>query len=109
MNKAVSGCSDQKPCFPDGVCHYPLPCKRQKPLTRADAIRQMTDEQLADLIASHLDMVELGYCQNKKECDEQLKKGETPSAWCRVCLIEWLKSPEREDSADGSQIQLPVR
>ena len=98
----VKGCSDQNPCFPDGVCHYPLTCKQQKPLTRAELIRQLTDEEMADLITRCFDVVDLGYCQNRQECEEMIKTGTTPTEWCRACLLEWLKAPAKEEGADGS-------
>lgn len=59
--------------------------------TRADRVRAMTDEQLADAILDipGLD-TELDFCR-KVDCEEA-EKGECwRSGACRACLIAWLR------------------
>lgn len=59
--------------------------------TRADRVRAMTDEQLADAILDipGLD-TELDFCR-KVDCEEA-EKGECWSnGACRACLIGWLR------------------
>lgn len=60
--------------------------------TRADRVRAMTDEQLADAILDipGLD-TELDFCR-KTDCEEA-EKGECWSnGACRACLIAWLRA-----------------
>ena len=51
-----------------------------KPITNADRIRSMTDEELADIIQ----------CPMSANCD--------PDIPCRVCVLRWLRYP-----VDGSE------
>lgn len=58
-------------------------------MTRADKIRSMTDEQIADAafdigIDDYFD-----FCQNRPECDNQV--GAIPDEWCKKCMLEWLQ------------------
>ena len=69
----VKHCNDARPCFPDGMCHYPLNCKKASPPTWGDAIRSMTDEELAAFLVERIE---------------------------RDRLLEWLKSVKEE--ADGN-------
>ena len=48
----------------------------ERPMTNADRIRQMTDEELADWIAQYERCVE-----HKRKCDSQ----------CYLCWLDWLK------------------
>ena len=41
-------CAHPRPCYDDGKCHYKGECGHKAPLTNADRIRAMTDEELAD-------------------------------------------------------------
>lgn len=58
----------------------------KKPLTNADRIRGMTDEELAYWM-THLH--EDGHCLNKR-C--QIFEDKT----CEECVIDWLKQPAKE-------------
>ena len=51
-----------------------------KPITNADRIRAMTDEELAGIVL----------CPMSANCD--------PDISCRVCVLRWLRSP-----AEGSE------
>ena len=43
-------CAHPRPCYDDGKCHYKGECGHKAPLTNADRIRAMTDEELADFL-----------------------------------------------------------
>ena len=44
-------CTHPRPCFDDGKCHYKGECGHKAPLTNADRIRAMSDEELAKFLA----------------------------------------------------------
>lgn len=69
-------------------------CIGYKPMTNADRIRSMTDEELANFLYRFNDIDEkVKFCTNKKVCIDLLDKGDTlPDEWCKECLLEWLKS-----------------
>lgn len=55
-----------------------------KPITNADRIRAMTDEELAGIVL----------CPMLADCVSDLT--------CRVCILRWLRSPvESEGEANG--------
>lgn len=77
-------------CFVEGAngkCGTPSKWK-SKPLTNADRIRAMTDEELAYWM-THLH--EDGHCLNER-CQIFLDKT------CEECVIDWLKQPAKEVS-----------
>lgn len=60
----------------------------EKPLTNADRIRSMTDEELANL----LDEVETGsFMEDKYPCSECTEKIN-----CDVCFLKWLRAESEE-------------
>lgn len=63
-----------------------------KPMTNADRILTMSEEQLVDLLQG-----ENGYCHNLPECLAAIasmdKSEEIPDNWCRECIRKWLRSP----------------
>ena len=62
--------------------------------TRADLIRAMGDEELAQLLYN-LDFA--GYCSNMPECGQLLDTEEgIPEEKCIGCLISWLRQPAEE-------------
>ena len=71
---------------PEGVmvcdeCVYDLSRKdRFRPMTNADRIRNMTDEELVDVI--HCPLVEVDGCHTGKSC--------------ALCILRWLRSPVEE-------------
>ena len=76
-------CTHPRPCFDDGKCHYKGECGHKAPLTNADRIRSMTDEELANII-------ECPY--GNPYFDEHLPcKGS-----CHDCLLIWLHQPAEE-------------
>ena len=43
-------CAHPRPCYDDGKCHYKGECGHKAPLTNADRIRAMSDEELAGFL-----------------------------------------------------------
>ena len=77
-------CTHPRPCFDDGKCHYKGECGHKAPLTNADRIRSMTDEELANIIKCPY---------GNPYFDEHLPcKGS-----CHDCLLIWLQQPAEED------------
>lgn len=68
---------------------------QEKPKTRADRIRAMSDEELAKCLLTVDDAGK--YCKNLQECEELLDTPEgIPEEKCLGCLVEWLREPEGE-------------
>lgn len=66
----------------------------QVPMTMADKIRAMSDEDLTDII---YDLNTEGtFCTNRKECFDKLNKDEITDEMCKKCLLEWLRRPVEE-------------
>ena len=65
-------------------------CGQKPPMTNADRIRQMSDEELAELLdeGCHIH----GKCPN-----EAWDGGTEPNTSCRDCWLDWLKSPVEVD------------
>lgn len=59
---------------------------RYEPLTNADRIRNMTDEELATFLGD-VD------CCNPNHCE--------PGMYCGRCWLDWLKAPADEHGGDG--------
>ena len=80
-------CTHPRPCYDDGKCHYKGECGHKAPLTNADRIRAMNDEELAEFLYNYkfTDMCEEG-------CDLCHYHGD-----CENRLADWLKQPSKED------------
>ena len=66
------------------------------PMTIADKIRAMTDDQLADFLYPMTFGIDpaASFCKNKKECGDLLDADkEIPEEWCKKCLQGWLQQP----------------
>lgn len=66
-----------------------------KPKTRADKIRSMSDEELADYIIFIGANIEekIPYCKSTPQCTEILDSGRiVPNGMCRECLVKYLQS-----------------
>lgn len=62
----------------------------QVPLTIADRIRVMTDEELAAFWSDNYD----NFCPSKPECGALLDTDQCiPGEWCAACALEWLRQP----------------
>lgn len=70
-------------------------CKGYIPMTNADRIRAMSDEELAEYLWTFDDFdMQIQFCKNLTECDKILDTDdEIPDEKCMGCLIEWLKQP----------------
>lgn len=68
------------------MCKCKQPCDTISPLTNADHIRSMTDEELAKFIPnwSYTDACELG--DRYVDCNSE----------CENCVAEWLKKDYKE-------------
>lgn len=62
------------------MCKCKKPCDTIIPLTNADRIRAMSDEELADFISA------CGCPDHARDCKES----------CKDCTMEWLKQPAEE-------------
>ena len=56
-----------------------------KPMTNADRIRAMSDEELAELIDRETDS-----CAPTGDCEKMSRD-------CKACWLEWLQQPAEED------------
>ena len=65
----------------DGCIHDEGLKDRYEPMTNADRIRNMTDEELADVI--HCSLVEVDGCHTGKSC--------------ALCILRWLRSPAESE------------
>ena len=91
------GCAHPRPCYDDGKCHYKGECGHKAPLTNADRIRSMTDEELADWlartqianVAEALEIANIPW-ERKDSTEEETQ---------RECL-EWLQHPAEEADHD---------
>lgn len=60
-------------------------------MTRADRIRAMSDEHLAQFLFRFTDC----YCRNMEECRQMLDSDiEIPDAKCVGCALRWLQEVE---------------
>lgn len=69
-------------------CYTEEFCKCHKPQTKADRIRSMTDEELADEFMTRLVLCQ--YCEYQNECET----AEDVAAYkCREGIVKWLQQP----------------
>lgn len=78
----AAGLHDAANCFQDALkAKWELESQRKvKPKTNADRIREMTVEELVDVI--HCPLVEVDGCHTGKSC--------------ALCILRWLRSPAEE-------------
>ena len=82
-------CTHPRPCYDDGKCHYKGECGHKAPLTNADRIRAMSDEELAELIDRETDS-----CAPTGDCERMSRD-------CKACWLEWLQQPAEEDKHEA--------
>ena len=87
MSKCETCAKKQYGYLCDGRIHDPDNKDLYEPMTNADRIRSMTDEELAKLL--------LDGCRGSK-CDDQ-PQNEWGSMNCFQCRMEWLQQPAEED------------
>ena len=78
-------CTHPHPCYDDGKCHYKGECGHKAPLTNADRIRSMSDEELVEFI-KHI-KVRAALCKAVKNND----------AFEELCSADWLQMPAGEE------------
>lgn len=69
------------------------------PMTNAERIRAMSDEELTDAIYRliHANDPAIWFCKETKECWELMDNDEEiPEEMCRKCLLEKLQQPAEE-------------
>ena len=66
--------------------HFREVTKKVEPLTNAQKIRDMSDEELAELIDRETDS-----CAPTGDCEKMSRD-------CKACWLEWLKQPPREEA-----------
>ena len=96
-------CAHPRPCYDDGKCHYKGECGHKAPLTNADRIRGMTDDELVNWIAD----INPFYCQTcvyAKPCRleydvETVNYAEKYD--CKDGILQWLQQPAEEDDHDS--------
>lgn len=65
--------------------------------TRADAIRRMTDAELATAMLRLAGIGDqLNFCPCKPECIERLDTDDIPDEWCHACMVAWLGAPAED-------------
>ena len=69
-----------------------------KPKTNADRIREMSDEELAQILIGVMDIDEkIHFCKNKPECEKLMDMDDgIPVEGCEACMLEWLQQPAEE-------------
>ena len=73
--------------------------ERNPPMTNADRIRAMTDEELAKILYYGFDY---RYCSNDPACFALLDtEGGVPEEKCIGCALRWLKQPWEGDYGEG--------
>ena len=83
-------CTHSHPCYDDGKCHYKGECGHKAPLTNADRIRTMSDEELAEQFVFMSTICE--FCVKRKNCEE------VPGyKYCMEGILDWLQQPAEED------------
>ena len=78
-------CAHSRPCYDDGKCHYKGECGHKAPLTNADRIRAMSDEELVEFI------------KNIKVRAALCKAVGNNDAFEELCSAEWLQQPAPEE------------
>ena len=83
-------CTHPRPCFNDGKCHYKGECGHKAPMTNADRIRAMRDEELATFISEIADE-----CERNTECNQHCYGCDIEYCVRENCL-KWLQQPAEE-------------
>ena len=88
-------CAHPRPCYDDGKCHYKGECGHKAPLTNADRIRAMSDEELAEQFVFMSTICE--FCVKRKNCEE------VPGyKYCMEGILDWLQQPAEEDKHEAN-------
>ena len=77
-----------------------MPCKYIDPMTYAELIRSMSDEELTDAIYQLINAMDPStwFCKGNKECGDLMDANEDiPDEMCKKCLLAKLQEPAEED------------
>lgn len=66
------------------------PCDTIEPITNADRIRSMSDEELCEMLTMGTGGFDCGTCRDSNECDRE----------CELHCAEWLKQPAKDGDND---------
>ena len=78
---------------PDAMCS----AFKRKPMSNADRIRSMTDEELADYMSEH-SIDDFCYIICGGECKAIATFNKTSGQRCREIVADWLKQPYKEET-----------
>ena len=87
-------------CCNSGSRHYEYECKKCEcmiPISNAERIRSMTDEELADYMSEH-SIEDFCYIICGGECKAVATFNKTSVQRCREIVSDWLKQPYKEDT-----------
>lgn len=75
---------------------------KSKPMTNADRIRAMGDEQLANAMIQMTDLdCQIGFCKELAECEALLETEDgIPTSKCEKCLLDWLRKSATEEKTE---------
>lgn len=74
------------------------------PLTNADRIRAMSDEDLAKIIVAEDVAEKIPFCKNLPQCDVDLETQDgIPQERCIQCALDWLRSKPKEATNEKNQ------
>lgn len=68
---------------------------KQKPITNADRIRAMTDEELADWLNNDVEYWDK-WCHDDAPVDQETLVCLRSGGECRLCILDWLKEEASE-------------
>lgn len=87
--RGLANCSDKEQMMRYIEEHQP------KPMTNADRIRAMSDEELANrMYWCYAGSDAIPFCKNLPECGKMMDEGsEIPDEKCIGCMLDWLKRP----------------
>jgi hypothetical protein len=80
--------------FPCVECSHNRVVDYYEPKTNADAIRNMTDEELADILFDD--------CTDKMGLEE-CRYSDDESHECKKCVLEWLQAEVKEGESGASK------
>lgn len=96
MKMKCNTCANERYCY-DGNHQLTRDCCADNgftaytPITKADRIRAMTDDELA----KYINEISNGDCPTVGDCPEGVRENETCTPW--QCWLFWLKSPVEVD------------
>ena len=83
--------------------------EEEYPFTKADMIRSMSDEQMAEAFYNLVDNIQTGnmndlsdlYCDGKNGCIDKDGNITCTPDMEKACVLRWLRSPAKEENGNG--------